>query len=312
MENQVKNQMEMIDEEVLASRMYENILPVVDETTMVEITDINDMGLTVELLEYGNLSANVKLTELSRKRIKSIKQHAKIGKVEPMTVIEVNESKGYVDLSKKYITEEEIEVCSKRYQKSKSIYSIIWYLSENFPQYSIAQLNEMIVWPLYKSSAFSHPYFAFQAAESDFKKIFPDLEEKSPEIALLLQTIIKQRFVRKPIQLNAVVSLSCLSSEGVNTIKKVLKTLTDKLHEENEILSTENTEVKLIKPPLFGITSMTHDESEGTSVLTNIISEIANYAKSLEAAMVVVEPVSTNNPNILESEDDESENDNED
>ena len=284
-------------------RMNINEFPDIDDVTMVKITKITDSSVVAELLEYGNMEAHIKFTELSRKRIRSVGQHAKVDKVEPMTVISIDELTGYIDLSKKYIQEEEIEACTKKYYRSKSIYSIVWYLSEKFPEYTLLQLNELLVWPLYKDSSFSHPYFAFQAAQHDFEKVFPGIKDTiSKELLESLQTMINQRFKRKPIQLNAVISLTCLSKEGINTTKRVLREITNKLQTDTEILS--NSEVKLIRPPYFSINAITYEKSDGTELLTRVISEAASLAKSLEAVMEVVTDVTTNNPNIVESESD--------
>ena len=54
-------------------RFYENKYPEVDEVVMVNVQEIAEMGAYVKLLEYDNIEGMVLLSELSRRRIRSIK-----------------------------------------------------------------------------------------------------------------------------------------------------------------------------------------------------------------------------------------------
>lgn len=288
------------------NRMYENAFPEINDTVMVEIASITqDIGIEVHLLEYGNCSGFVPFSELSRKRMKSISQYAKIGKIEPMIVIDVNKIKEYITLSKKYVDEEMAEECNKRYQHSKILHSMIHYTSQKFPDYTVQKLNEMIVWPLYKTSN-KHPYFSFRKAQHDFGDIFPDLKSDVPDIANFLEDMIKRRFADKPISINATISVNCFTSQGVKSLKVVL----DKLYKTLQMsshLDSDSIEIKLIKPPFYSITSVTFTGSSGIKELNEILHSTVATALNVGVTFKVVNPVSTADQTSLEESENESE-----
>jgi len=82
-------------------RMYEQQFPNVDELVMVKVTKIDAICAFVNLLEYNNREAIILLSELSRRRMKSVHKHIRIGNQEVLQVLRVDKEKGYVDLSKK-------------------------------------------------------------------------------------------------------------------------------------------------------------------------------------------------------------------
>jgi len=60
------------------------------------------MGAYVQLLEYNNIEGMILLSELTRRRIRSVSKLIKVGRIEPVMVLRVDKEKGYIDLSKRY------------------------------------------------------------------------------------------------------------------------------------------------------------------------------------------------------------------
>jgi len=63
-------------------RMYENQFPEIDDLVMVQVRSIAEMGAYVALLEYNNIEGMILLSELSRRRIRSINKLIRVGKQE--------------------------------------------------------------------------------------------------------------------------------------------------------------------------------------------------------------------------------------
>ena len=68
------------------------------------------MGAYVSLLEYGGIEGMILLSELSRRRIRSVQKLIKVGRQEPVMVLRVDQEKGYIDLSKRRVSQEELAV----------------------------------------------------------------------------------------------------------------------------------------------------------------------------------------------------------
>jgi len=60
-------------------RMYEQKYPEVDDVVMVQVKSIAEMGAYVSLLEYNGIEGMILLSELSRRRIRSITKLIKVG-----------------------------------------------------------------------------------------------------------------------------------------------------------------------------------------------------------------------------------------
>lgn len=78
----------------LFCRYYGQKYPEVDDVVMVNVRSIAEMGAYVHLLEYNNIEGMILLSELSRRRIRSINKLIRVGKTEPVVVIRVDKEKG--------------------------------------------------------------------------------------------------------------------------------------------------------------------------------------------------------------------------
>ena len=110
--------------------MYEARYPEVDMAVMIQVKNIADMGAYVSLLEYNNIEGMILFSELSRRRIRSVSSLIKVGRIEPVMVLRVDKEKGYIDLSKRRVSEEDIQACEERYNKSKLVHSIMRHVAE--------------------------------------------------------------------------------------------------------------------------------------------------------------------------------------
>ena len=61
---------------------------------MVNVRSIAEMGAYVHLLEYKNIEGMILLSELSRRRIRSINKLIRVGRNECVVVIRVDKDKG--------------------------------------------------------------------------------------------------------------------------------------------------------------------------------------------------------------------------
>lgn len=62
-------------------RMYESKYPEVDDVVMVQVKSIAEMGAYVALLEYNGIEGMILLSELSRRRIRSITKLIKVSRL---------------------------------------------------------------------------------------------------------------------------------------------------------------------------------------------------------------------------------------
>lgn len=101
------------------------------------------------------------LSELSRRRIRSINKLVRVNRTEIVMVIRVDKEKGYIDLSKRRVEPEDVVKCEERYNKAKAVHSVLKYVAETKGM-KLETLYQRIGWPLYKK--YKHAYDAFKVA----------------------------------------------------------------------------------------------------------------------------------------------------
>jgi len=102
--------------------LKESMLPKRGDLVVVQVKEIADLGAYVSLLEYDGKTAMIPMSELSERRSKN--RLIYVGKVEVASVLDVDEQKGYVDLSRKNISLENVLDSVSKWRPVSSTYSV--------------------------------------------------------------------------------------------------------------------------------------------------------------------------------------------
>ncbi|GAB2214624.1 hypothetical protein Drorol1_Dr00018981 [Drosera rotundifolia] len=264
----------------LECRMYEAKYPEVDMAVMIQVKNIADMGAYVQLLEYNNIEGMILLSELSRRRIRSVNSLIKVGRTEPVMVLRVDKEKGYIDLSKRRVAEEDIINCEERYNKSKLVHSIMRHVAETL-SIDLEELYVRFGWPLYRK--YGHAFEAFKLIVADpdaildsltyeVKELGPDGQEVTkvvpavtPEIKDALVKNIRRRMTPQPLKIRADIEMKCFQFDGVLHIKEAMRKV--------EAVGSNDcpVKIKLVAPPLYVLTTQTLDKEQGIAILNKAI-----------------------------------------
>jgi len=258
-------------------RMYEKKYPDVDELVVVNVKSIAEMGAYVSLLEYNNIEGMILLSELSRRRIRSISKLIRVGRQEVVVVLRVDKEKGYIDLSKRRVSPEEVVKCEEKYNKSKAVHSIMRHVSETM-QRSAEELYVQFGWPLYKR--FGHAYDAFKLAINDPDTVFMGLGVDGELKSCIIKNI-QRRLAPQPVKVRADLEVTCFHYDGIDAIKHALKA--------GEALCTADSSisVKLVAPPLYVMVGTFLDKELGVSTLTKAIEVIKEELLNKKGDVVV-------------------------
>ncbi|KAJ2893017.1 hypothetical protein MKZ38_009129 [Zalerion maritima] len=252
-------------------RFYEEKYPEIDSFVMVNVKQIADMGAYVKLLEYDNIDGMILLSELSRRRIRSIQKLIRVGRNEVVVVLRVDKEKGYIDLSKRRVSPEDIVKCEERYNKSKMVHSIMRHVAEKTDT-PIETLNESIAWPLNKK--FGHAIDAFKLSITN-PDVWNDITFPSEAVSDELKSYISKRLTPQPTKVRADVEVTCFGYEGIDAVKAALRTAEARNTQDNQV------KVRLVSPPLYVLTSTCLDKNTGIARLEEAIVDIRT---SIEAA----------------------------
>jgi translation initiation factor 2 subunit 1 len=258
-------------------RFYEEKYPEIDSFVMVNVKQIADMGAYVKLLEYDNIDGMILLSELSRRRIRSIQKLIRVGRNEVVVVLRVDKEKGYIDLSKRRVSPEDIVKCEERYNKGKMVHSIMRHVAEK-TLVPIEQLYESIAWPLNKK--YGHAIDAFKLSITN-PDVWTEITFPGDAVAEELKSYIGKRLTPQPTKVRADVEVTCFEYEGIDAVKTALRTAEAQNTEENQV------KVRLVSPPLYVLTNTCLDKNLGISRLEEAIVNIRESIQSAGGQLIV-------------------------
>jgi len=244
---------------------YEKTVPEKDELVMVRVNSIDDMGVLCSLLEYDELQGFLPLSEISRKRMRSVLRHVRVGQKQVLQVIRVDTERGYTDLSKKYISEVERTAGTEKYNKGKTVHSIAKRLAET-KHMEIQEIYKQLIWPLYKN--YDHPHDAFKilASSDSITEVYKGLEIPEDLKDALLK-FVKHQLAVQPVKIGAEVDVTSFVG-GIDDIKAALKAGLEVGGGESDV------KIQLVSSPTFLIWTTTVDEQAGISALESVITVI--------------------------------------
>ncbi|KRX14119.1 Eukaryotic translation initiation factor 2 subunit 1 [Trichinella nelsoni] len=271
----------------LSCRFYADKYPQVEDTVVVTVRSIAEMGAYVSLLEYNNIEGMILLSELSRRRIRSVNKLIRVGRSECVVVIRVDEDKGYIDLSKRRVYTKDLIECEERFAKAKAVYSILRHVADQLGYDSDNQLEDLLnrtAWHFdrkYNKKAAS--YEVFKKAVNDESVLDEcDIDDATKEKIL---ENIRKRLTPQAVRIRAGkvtiidisvgnVEVSCFGYDGIDAVKAALS--------EGLKCSTEEMPIKinLIAPPLYVVTTSTFERTEGLAAVNATLERIRESIES--------------------------------
>ena len=228
------------------------------------------MGAYVKLLEYTNVEGMILMTEVSRRRIRSINKLLRVGKQEVVSVLRVDTDRGYINLSKKAVAKDDVPRTEDRYNKAKEVHSIIRNTSEKCGK-PMMELYEQVAWPLYKEHG--HAYDGFQRAVANLKML--DVFGLDDSTKATLQDQVKRRLAPKALKFRADVEVFCFGVDGVDAVQAALRAGKAVPGVAGEV------RIELLASPVYVLRTSSLDKNAGIQVLKQSIeliqAEISKY-----------------------------------
>ncbi|EER18106.1 eukaryotic initiation factor-2 alpha subunit, putative [Perkinsus marinus ATCC 50983] len=239
----------------LHCRFYREQFPEIDQCVVALVKQVTDVAAYVSLCEYDDMEGMVQLSELSKRRIRSIPKLIKVGRYDTFMVLRVDKEKGYIDLSKKRVSREDADALDQKYSKAKTVQSIMRHIASTH-RMSLEEVCSKIAWPLYDT--FGHAYDGLSKLVGDNADLsILDSLDITPEIRDTLLNVVTRRMAPHQLRVKAKVEVSCFDYEGIEAIQRALiagRTVANdnsKVNDDDSLKAT--TTVKLIAPPQYYI-----------------------------------------------------------
>lgn len=268
----------------LQCRYYEEKIPATEDVIVAKVYDIGDIGAYASLLEYDNRDGLILMSELSRRRIRSVNKLIRIGREEYVLVTRADSEKGYIDLSKRRTTQEDHQITENRYQKAKCVYSIVKHTATMLEFQTNEQLEDLMsrtAWYLnrkYKKEGETQKasYDIFKKAVED-PSVLDECELNEKERSILLRNI-KHRMMPTLEKIRADITVSCTGPDGVDAVKEALKAGIQVAKEhadgDNDAVEKMPLSITLIAPPEYVVITQNLDKEKGIQQVKESIKAI--------------------------------------
>ncbi|CAI5439562.1 unnamed protein product [Caenorhabditis angaria] len=255
---------------LMKCRYYESPFPDVEETVVANVKRIADMGAYVRLSEYNEKEGMILLSELSRRRIRSVNKLIRVGRSECVVVIRVDKDKGYIDLSKRRVYQKDLKQCEERFANAKMVNSILRHVAEQLGYTTDEQLED-----LYQRTAwhFDRKEKRKAASYDAFKKAITDptvLDECdiTAEVREKLLEDIRKKLTPQAVKIRADIEVSCFAYDGIDAVKSAL------IAGQNCSTDVFPIKIQLIAAPHFVVNTQTLDREGGLIALNDALNKI--------------------------------------
>lgn len=264
----------------LNCRMYSNEFPEVGDIVTVNVTKV-DMGVYVDLREYNDIEGLIPLSEMARKRIKTLTQLTSVGKQEIACVTDVNKEKGYVELSKRSVTPEEYDEQQVRFKEACSVQSLMKFIASTLHT-DLEEVHQLITWPLYEKHESVYKLFKNVAKGQQLEEL-DELNLEDDVLQLLIEQIIK----KMPPDVHNVTARFDLTNygyEGIDAIKNLLKNTLQKYNAKKQIIK-----INLYAAPTYIMSSTSIEKEDTVAVMNDALEYIKEGSKQFKGIFNVVE-----------------------
>jgi translation initiation factor 2 subunit 3 len=311
-----------------ACRMYEAEYPQVGEYVMVQVTKIDiNVGAYCELLEYNGLHALIPVNELSRSRIRSIKQVVQLHHRYVTCVLHVDSQRNHIDLSKKRVHETDQSETEEWFMLSKQFHAILTRVSVDC-KVSLSTVCNMLGWPLYDLAAeladevtnaagssqvttvTSHPVSLIRHALQDPSALLPlktklgvhlGFESDSDHMAVnaMLDALIyvaQFRLALKPMKIRCRLQLNCFAENGavllLKALKQACKELTPSKKQARKTFGTDEVpfEMHIAGAPFVVLHTDRRNCVDGIAYLEHAANRIIQLVHRCGGVASIVEP----------------------
>lgn len=226
-------------------KFYKNVYPNIDDIVICKINRIDNELIYVNLLEYNNIEGIVELKNASTRRKKKVKCTLKINRKYPLLVINIDKEKCYIDLSNKYLSDEDKDNSLKKYNNYflvlKIFKNFMKLINKNYTEDDYINYANKTIWNINKNKCYDYLLENYYA-HTKFNSF--NLNESEN---ILLNDSLKNIIGEFNIESKLIFTLINPNYGGVLTIKKIFDNIHNYYNDSNiSLVTTPEYEIKLI------------------------------------------------------------------
>lgn len=121
---------------------YKKKLPSIDDVVIAKVINISQYGIEVSLIEYNRATGFINCSEVSRKRKVNFNKLLTIGKDILVHVLQVDDKKNMIDLSKRTIGDDDIKLFTDTHRSHIQLYNLFKQLYMKIYNLGIEKISQ--------------------------------------------------------------------------------------------------------------------------------------------------------------------------
>lgn len=178
--------------------MYRAHLPQQEDLVIAKVISVRESDSELELLEYGNHKALMAHTQLSRKRIRSLRSLIRVNEEMILRVYNIDGSN--IDLTKQGVDAKESADFRKTYQEANALFQLCRHIAPMI-QKDWQELYKNMIFPIYDQMELESSNSGPDVSSSETEDLFLSDDELDADIQEKLQDELRCDTPRTPYQL---------------------------------------------------------------------------------------------------------------
>ena len=214
---------------------YKKKIPSVDDVVIAKVVSISEYGIEVTLIEYNGITGYINCSEVSRKKKVNFNKLLTIGKDILVHVLQVDEDKNMIDLSKRTIGDDDIKLFTDTHRSHIQLYNLFKQLymriyGIGIEKISQEELHKFLCLTLFElQTEFENEHLLSKLINKETnKEIIDSIDFESIEglndeqFKLVLDDYIDKKINRTKTETTHTIKLMTYSATGVADIKYAL------------------------------------------------------------------------------------------
>jgi translation initiation factor 2 subunit 1 len=239
------------------------------ELVVCTVTKVVDFGAFVQLDEYDNKEGLIHISEVASGWVKYIRDHVREGQKIVCKVLDVNPKRGHIDLSFKDVNEHQRRETIQLWKNDQKASKWLQFVAEDakIPETELEAIKDKI------RDSFGNLYAVFEDAAQDNMKLINKLG-LAPNVVEALLKVAKDNVKIPSVDISGYVDLICPVSNGIDIIKKALKSA-GAFEGEDGVL----VEITYVGAPRYRIRVVAPDYKKAENILKHTAMEAIGQVK---------------------------------
>ena len=239
-----------------------------------KVIDIQDQHVYVDLIDYEGLDTEdvargmIHVSEISSRWVKNIRNHVRVGQRIVLRVLQVNPTKGHIDLSLRRVNSAQREVRMKEWKYALKYENLLQFLADA-TDLSLDDAYKLIGFPILDN--FDSYQETIEELKENGKTLLKDIKNVPEDVKKAFLQVIDENVEISTINIVGKIRISYTAENGIDLIKESLIEAKNVIKNPRE---TRKLSISYIAAPYYRLEIVSKDYLDAENILSEVLEVI--------------------------------------